>query len=65
MTEPIIMPRDDGPYLVLGDVSLVDVEGKAIHYEGRMALCRCGHSATKPICDASHRDRGFDSVIRG
>ncbi len=60
-----IVPRDNGPYFVLGDVTLVDIEGKAIRYEGRMALCRCGHSDTKPICDGSHRDHGFESVIRG
>jgi CDGSH-type Zn-finger protein len=62
--EVIITPRDNGPYFVIGDVELVDIEGKPIPYEGRLALCRCGHSATKPICDGSHRDSGFDSVIR-
>ena len=59
-----ITPRDNGPYFVLGDVRLVDAEGKAIPYEGRLALCRCGHSGTKPICDGSHREQGFESVIR-
>jgi 3-phenylpropionate/trans-cinnamate dioxygenase ferredoxin subunit len=59
-----ITPRDNGPYFVLGRVRLVDLEGNPIPYEGRLALCRCGHSATKPICDGSHRDTGFESVIR-
>jgi len=59
-----IMPRDNGPYFVTGDVRLVDIEGKPIPYEGRLALCRCGHSSTKPICDGSHRNSGFESVIR-
>jgi CDGSH-type Zn-finger protein len=68
MSEPndevTITPRDNGPYFVFGDVKLLDLDGKPIPYEGRLALCRCGHSDTKPICDGSHRGSGFDSVIR-
>ena len=26
-----------------------------------VALCRCGASATKPFCDGTHRDRGFEA----
>jgi CDGSH-type Zn-finger protein len=59
-----ITPRDNGPYFVFGNVKLVDVDGNPIPYEGRLALCRCGNSATKPICDGSHRETGFESVIR-
>jgi CDGSH-type Zn-finger protein len=25
----------------------------------RIALCRCGHSETKPYCDSTHRKVGF------
>ena len=63
--EVTITPRDNGPYFVLGNAKLVDMDGKSIPYEGRMALCRCGHSHTKPICDGTHRSIGFESVIRG
>lgn len=62
--EVTITPRDNGPYFVFGKVNLVDVEGKPITYEGRLALCRCGHSSTKPICDGTHRETGFESLIR-
>ncbi len=62
--EVTITPRDDGPYFVLGDVKLVDVDGHPSAYEGRLALWRCGLSETKPICDGSPRNRGFESVIR-
>ncbi|HEY7467653.1 MAG TPA: CDGSH iron-sulfur domain-containing protein [Dehalococcoidia bacterium] len=63
--EVTITPRDNGPYFVLGPAKLVDLDGKPIPYEGRLALCRCGHSSTKPICDGTHRTSGFESVIRG
>lgn len=59
-----IVPRDNGPYFVLGNVKLVDLEGNPIPYEGRLALCRCGHSTSKPICDGTHRNVRFHSVIR-
>lgn len=26
-----------------------------------LALCRCGGTATKPFCDGSHRDNGFEA----
>ena len=67
MTEVVeIKVRDNGPYKVTGPVRLVDVDGNAWEVEeGRaVALCRCGHSRTKPFCDRSHRDAGFESCER-
>jgi len=45
--------RPNGPYLVEGDVEVVDVNGNKIDTSGRgprFALCRCGGSVTKPFC---------------
>lgn len=58
--------RDDGPYRVTGPVRIVDAEGGVFAVEeGRaVALCRCGHSQTKPFCDASHKHHGFASCER-
>ena len=58
--------RDDGPYKVTGPVRLIDADGAVFDVpEGRpIALCRCGHSQTKPFCDTSHREEGFRSCER-
>jgi CDGSH-type Zn-finger protein len=49
---------------VQGEFEIVDVEGNAIPHEGdSTGLCRCGHSANKPFCDGSHKEK-FESVVR-
>ena len=61
----VIKVRDNGPYKVTGAVSIVDAEGNRFEGpEGTIALCRCGRSQTKPFCDASHREAGFDACER-
>jgi CDGSH-type Zn-finger protein len=52
-----IKVNNNGPLLVEGDVEIVDPSGKAFGFPGRavIALCRCGHSAAKPLCDGSHK----------
>ena len=66
----------DGPYLVSGDVPLskqtivTDAEGGSEAWEESApfkpqktyALCRCGHSKSKPFCDGSHVKAGFDGT---
>ena len=56
--------RPNGPYLVEGDVELVDVNGNKIDTTGRprIALCRCGASVTKPFCDGTHSKIGFQAA---
>ena len=59
-----ITVKDNGSLRVEGDVAIVDVEGQEIAHEGStVSLCRCGHSANKPFCDGSHKER-FESVVR-
>lgn len=64
----------NGPYLVSGGIPLSIqtikpnkegfswdwVEGKAFDTEPDYALCRCGHSKTKPFCDGTHEKIGFE-----
>ena len=58
--------RENGPYRVTGPFQLVDADGNAYELPPgeRVALCRCGRSATKPFCDKSHREHGFDATER-
>ena len=60
-----IKVRDNGPYKVTGPIRLIDADGGTWDVgEGPVALCRCGRSKTKPFCDATHREEGFDSCER-
>lgn len=63
--QPTIKVRDNGPYLVSGPIKLIDVDGNEFQLPGEtFALCRCGHSATKPFCDGTHKKVEFQSVVR-
>jgi CDGSH-type Zn-finger protein len=66
MTTLKITPTDDGPYMVEGDVRIVDPLGNEYKPAGEAAvfLCRCGHSATKPFCDGTHERVQFEAAGR-
>jgi CDGSH-type Zn-finger protein len=59
-----ITPTDNGPYLVAGGVTVLDAEGNEYEVSDTTALCRCGHSSTKPFCDGSHERSAFAAVSR-
>jgi CDGSH-type Zn-finger protein len=59
-----ITPIDNGPYLVGGGVTLRDAEGREYEVGDPIALCRCGHSGTKPFCDGTHETTNFAAVTR-
>lgn len=73
-TRARVVVSKDGPYLVSGDVRLskqtivTDQQGGSESWEESTlfkpqqtyALCRCGHSASKPYCDGAHAKVGFD-----
>ncbi len=75
-TKARVVISRDGPYLVTGAVPLTgqtivtDAAGEAEAWEmGRSyparesyALCRCGRSISKPYCDGSHLESGFDGT---
>jgi CDGSH-type Zn-finger protein len=71
-----IVVTKNGPYLVTGNVPLrlmtigPNAQGESWDWkEGRVLpagreykLCRCGQSKTKPFCDDSHEQVGFDGT---
>ncbi|HJR94879.1 MAG TPA: CDGSH iron-sulfur domain-containing protein [Gaiellaceae bacterium] len=64
MDDATITPSDNGPYLIQGNVTLLDAEGNPYKVNGTIALCRCGYSYTKPFCDGSHEKTNFAAVSR-
>lgn len=63
MADVTIKVRDNGPYLVSGNVELVDAEGNRFETKQKFSLCRCGQSDNKPFCDGTHRGN-FESCVR-
>jgi CDGSH-type Zn-finger protein len=56
-----LMPR--GPLLVVNPPTIRDHLGVELETRPQMALCRCGRSTRKPLCDGSHADGdGFDDA---
>lgn len=54
--ETVITPYRDGPLLVRGPVRIQDQDGNEIVVErNAVALCRCGKSRIRPLCDGSHK----------
>jgi CDGSH-type Zn-finger protein len=55
MTRISVVPN--GPYLIDGEAEVLDSAGKAFDTgpKPRIALCRCGQSRNKPLCDGSHK----------
>jgi CDGSH-type Zn-finger protein len=45
----------DGPLIVRGEFVLDDLDKGRLPTARVIALCRCGRSATKPLCDGSHK----------
>jgi CDGSH-type Zn-finger protein len=60
--KPTITPRPNGPLLVTGLQHLRNSKGQRLETRESFALCRCGQSANKPFCDATHRRIGFSDA---
>jgi CDGSH-type Zn-finger protein/truncated hemoglobin YjbI len=60
--DPGIQAMTDGPYLVTNARSLVDWLGQELPVRPQLALCRCGGSKIKPLCDGTHASIGFSGA---
>jgi CDGSH-type Zn-finger protein/uncharacterized Fe-S cluster protein YjdI len=48
-----------GPLFLRGNLQLRNEKLEVMLADKRIALCRCGASKNKPLCDGSHREAGF------
>ena len=64
MNQATITPTDNGPYLVHGNITLLDADGDPYQAGDMIALCRCGQSNNKPFCDGAHEKTNFAAVNR-
>ena len=64
--KPKIACLPNGPYYLLNDMTpqaipdLADSKGAPCATVTVAALCRCGGSGSKPFCDGSHWQIGFE-----
>jgi CDGSH-type Zn-finger protein/truncated hemoglobin YjbI len=49
----------NGPYLVTNVAKVADWLGVPVDARPQLALCRCGQSKLKPLCDGTHAEIGF------
>jgi len=56
-----IVPGHDASLDVRGDLRVMHSDGRPLAEAGRVVLCRCGHSESKPFCDGSHARVQFRS----
>ncbi len=60
-TENTIRIGTNGPLYMRGNVSIADEDGNVLLQDTRVAMCRCGASHNKPLCDNSHLDANFQA----
>lgn len=66
MADPIVIRcREHGPLVIpAAAIKIVDHLGNEFSIapgKENVALCRCGGSKTKPFCDGTHRQVGFQA----
>lgn len=53
---------ENGPFILKTDTQVsVRVGANSESKRGPIALCRCGQASTKPYCDGTHREVGFEA----
>ncbi len=58
-SQATVSPQPDGPLFVRGDIA-IQIGDQTIRTT-RAALCRCGQSSNKPLCDGTHAKIGWRS----
>jgi CDGSH-type Zn-finger protein/truncated hemoglobin YjbI len=55
----VVQAEHNGPYLATNVPTVTDYLGAERRPAPQLALCRCGASSVKPLCDGSHARIGF------
>ena len=61
-SENTVTVAADGPLYLRGDIEIVSRDGEVLLHETRVALCRCGASKNKPLCDGRHTKIDFQDA---
>lgn len=56
-----IMATHHGPLQVEGNFRIESEDGDLLYTGSKTWLCRCGDSKSKPFCDGTHNEAGFDA----
>jgi|AMFO01.1.fsa_nt_gi Uncharacterized conserved protein len=58
-----VQVKKNGPYVIMtGGKYVLRIEGmKMVEEKQVLALCRCGHSVHKPLCDGTHARKEFEA----
>ena len=51
----------NGPVIIDGPIELKHKDGRTFKTAAKTALCRCGLSGNKPLCDGAHAKQGFEA----
>ena len=57
-----IQVLDNGPFLINGEVEIVDGQGFTIENKDQCSLCRCGFSSTQPYCSGAHQGKYYNEL---
>ncbi|MCG8411513.1 MAG: (4Fe-4S)-binding protein [Bacteroidales bacterium] len=57
--ETSILIIENGPAVVTGNFSLIDINNNKLTKSETLTLCRCGNSSNMPFCDGTHEKEGF------
>lgn len=56
-----VKPLKNGPLRVTGNLVMISGGGVKTWRGDKVFLCRCGQSKTKPLCDGTHNNVGFEA----
>jgi CDGSH-type Zn-finger protein/uncharacterized Fe-S cluster protein YjdI len=59
--ENTVTVAPDGPLYLRGGIEITTLDDDVLLRDTRVALCRCGLSENKPLCDNSHAEGDFEA----